>query len=153
MFIDLKSKLRKLCRVSKKCRKKLIDHPSVINHAWMIATFDYQTEIKKISSGTIIQCCLVHIHWETLIWLTKNLQSKTGIELRQIIRQLHLYNIHYIIYNLLIQGWHKKLLFCCIEYFLNNLEINIYFKFFFENRHCNLVIFGGSNDPLIYRAI
>jgi len=32
--------------------------------------------VKKISSGTIIQRCLTHIQRETLIWLTRNPQSK-----------------------------------------------------------------------------
>jgi len=48
--------------------------------------------IKKISSETIIQRCLAHIQRETLIWLTRNPQSKAGVELRQIIRRLHLIN-------------------------------------------------------------
>ena len=48
--------------------------------------------IKKISSETTIQRCLAHIQRETLIWLTRNPQSEAGVELRQIIRRLHLIN-------------------------------------------------------------
>lgn len=46
--------------------------------------------VKKVSSGIIIQRCLVHIQRECLIWLTRNPQSQAGIELRQIMLKLHL---------------------------------------------------------------
>ena len=46
--------------------------------------------VRKISPNTIVQRCLAHIQRETLIWLTKNPQSKAGVELRNIVKRLHL---------------------------------------------------------------
>jgi hypothetical protein len=45
--------------------------------------------IRKSSPETIIQRCIAHIQRETLIWLTKHPKSVAGVELREIIRQLH----------------------------------------------------------------
>ena len=45
--------------------------------------------IRKSSPETIIQRCIAHIQRETLIWLTKHTKSNAGVELREIIRQLH----------------------------------------------------------------
>jgi len=46
--------------------------------------------IKKTCPETIIQRCVVHIQRECLIWLTKRPKSQAGIELRRIIKRLHL---------------------------------------------------------------
>lgn len=46
--------------------------------------------VRKTCPGTIIQRCLAHIQREVLIWLTRNPQSEAGIELREIVRRLHL---------------------------------------------------------------
>lgn len=46
--------------------------------------------VKKVSPGTVIQRCLAHIQRETLIWLSVNPQSSAGLELRNIIRKMHL---------------------------------------------------------------
>lgn len=48
--------------------------------------------VRKVSPNTIIQRCVVHIQREVLIWLTRRPKSQAGIELRQIIRKLHLIN-------------------------------------------------------------
>jgi hypothetical protein len=45
--------------------------------------------IRKSSPETIIQRCIAHIQRETLMWLTKHPKSDAGVELREIIRQLH----------------------------------------------------------------
>ena len=46
--------------------------------------------IKKTCPETIIQRCVVHIQRECLIWLTKRPKSQAGIELRRIVKCLHL---------------------------------------------------------------
>jgi len=46
--------------------------------------------IKKATPNTTIQRCVVHIQREVLIWLTRNPKSQAGIELRKIVRVLHL---------------------------------------------------------------
>ena len=46
--------------------------------------------VRKSSPETIIQRCVVHIQRETLNWLTRKPKSQAGIELRQIVRCLHL---------------------------------------------------------------
>ena len=46
--------------------------------------------VRKITPNTIVQRCLAHIQRETLIWLTKNPQSMAGVELRSIVKRLHL---------------------------------------------------------------
>lgn len=46
--------------------------------------------VKKVSPNTKIQRCLAHIQRETLIWLSTNPQSQAAIELRNIIRRIHL---------------------------------------------------------------
>jgi len=46
--------------------------------------------VRKVSSNTVIQRCVVHIQRETSSWLTRNPKSQAGIELRQIVRCLHL---------------------------------------------------------------
>lgn len=46
--------------------------------------------IRKTCPKTIIQRCVVHIQRECLLWLTRNPQSQAGIELRKIVRRLHL---------------------------------------------------------------
>ena len=45
--------------------------------------------IKKATPNTTIQRCVVHIQREVLIWLTRNPKSQAGIELRKIVRVLH----------------------------------------------------------------
>ena len=46
--------------------------------------------IKKTTPNTTIQRCVVHIQREVLNWLTRNPKSQAGIELRKIVRVLHL---------------------------------------------------------------
>lgn len=46
--------------------------------------------VKRVSPDIIIQRCLAHIQRETLIWLSVNPQSLAGLELRNIIRKMHL---------------------------------------------------------------
>ena len=46
--------------------------------------------VRKVSPNTIIQRCTVHIQREVLTWLTRNPKSQAGVELRKIIRRLHL---------------------------------------------------------------
>lgn len=46
--------------------------------------------IRKTCPQTIIQRCLAHIQREVLIWLTRNPKSDAGIELREIVKKLHL---------------------------------------------------------------
>lgn len=46
--------------------------------------------VRKTCPGTIVQRCLAHIQREVLSWLTRNPQSEAGIELREIVRKLHL---------------------------------------------------------------
>ena len=46
--------------------------------------------IKKTCPEAIIQRCVVHIQRECLIWLTRNPKSQAGIELRRIVKCLHL---------------------------------------------------------------
>ena len=46
--------------------------------------------VRKVSPNTIIQRCTVHIQREVLTWLTRNPKSQAGVELRQIVRRLHL---------------------------------------------------------------
>ena len=46
--------------------------------------------VKKISPDTIVQRCIVHIQREALTWLTRKPKSMAGIELRKIVRRLHL---------------------------------------------------------------
>ena len=46
--------------------------------------------VRKTCPGTIIQRCLAHIQREVLSWLTRNPQTAAGIELREIVRKLHL---------------------------------------------------------------
>ena len=46
--------------------------------------------VRKSSPETVIQRCVVHIQIECLLWLTRNPQSQAGIELRKIVRRLHL---------------------------------------------------------------
>ena len=46
--------------------------------------------IKKTCPETIIQRCVVHIQRECLIWLTRNPKSQAGLELRRIVKCLHL---------------------------------------------------------------
>ncbi|MDL2283341.1 transposase [Odoribacter sp. OttesenSCG-928-G04] len=50
--------------------------------------------VRKTSPDTVIQRCLAHIQRETLIWLTRNPQSQAGVDLRQIIKRLHLIKNH-----------------------------------------------------------
>jgi len=45
--------------------------------------------VKAISPNTIIQRCTVHVQREILLWLTRNPQSKAGIELRKIVCKLN----------------------------------------------------------------
>jgi len=46
--------------------------------------------IRKVSPDTIVQRCLVHIQRETLSWLTRKPKSQSAIELRLIVKELHL---------------------------------------------------------------
>lgn len=46
--------------------------------------------VKKVSPQTVIQRCLAHIQRETLIWLSVKPKSSAGLELRNIIRKMHL---------------------------------------------------------------
>ena len=46
--------------------------------------------VKKVSPQTVIQRYLAHIQRETLIWLSVNPKSSAGLELRNIIRKMHL---------------------------------------------------------------
>jgi len=46
--------------------------------------------IKKACPETIIQRCVVHIQRECLIWLTRNPKNQAGIDLRKIVKRLHL---------------------------------------------------------------
>jgi len=66
--------------------------------------------IKKSSPNTIIQRCLAHIQRESLMWLTKNPKSEAGIELRSIVKTLHLIQTKdqwgYWIVDLV--NWHEK---------------------------------------------
>ncbi len=48
--------------------------------------------VRKTTPQTIIQRCVIHIQREVLTWLTRNPKSQAGVELRQIIRRLHLIN-------------------------------------------------------------
>jgi len=50
--------------------------------------------VKKVSPGTVIQRCLVHIQRECLTWLTRSPQSLAGRELRLIISHLHTVDNH-----------------------------------------------------------
>lgn len=46
--------------------------------------------VRKTTPNTIVQRCVVHIQREVLTWLTRSPKSQAGIELRQIVRKLHL---------------------------------------------------------------
>ena len=46
--------------------------------------------VRKVSPEIVIQRCTVHIQREVLAWLTLNPKSQAGVELRQIVRRLHL---------------------------------------------------------------
>ena len=46
--------------------------------------------IKKTCPEAIIQRCTVHIQRECLTWLTRKPQSQAGMELRQIVKRIHL---------------------------------------------------------------
>lgn len=46
--------------------------------------------VRNTCPGTIIQRYLAYIQREVLIWLTRNPKSEAGIELREIVRKLHL---------------------------------------------------------------
>ncbi|OFX17049.1 MAG: transposase [Bacteroidetes bacterium GWA2_31_9] len=46
--------------------------------------------VRKSSPTTVIQRCLAHIQREGLLWLTKHPKSEAGIELREIVKRLHL---------------------------------------------------------------
>ena len=45
--------------------------------------------VRKTTPNTTIQRCVVHIQREVLTWLTRNPKSQAGIELRKIVRVLH----------------------------------------------------------------
>jgi len=46
--------------------------------------------VRKASPDTVIQRCTVHIQREVLNWLTRNPKNQAGIELRQIVKRVHL---------------------------------------------------------------
>lgn len=46
--------------------------------------------VRKSSPTTIIQRCVIHVQRECLIWLTRKPQSQAGVELRNIVKRLHL---------------------------------------------------------------
>jgi Transposase and inactivated derivatives len=46
--------------------------------------------VKKTSPDTIVQRCLIHIQREVLIWLTRKPKNMAAIELRKIVKCLHL---------------------------------------------------------------
>lgn len=46
--------------------------------------------VRRTSPSTIIQRCIIHIQRECLIWLTRRPQSQAGIELRNLVKRLHL---------------------------------------------------------------
>jgi hypothetical protein len=46
--------------------------------------------VRKITPEATIQRCVIHIQREVLTWLTRNPKSQAGIDLRQILKELHL---------------------------------------------------------------
>lgn len=66
--------------------------------------------IRKVCSDVLVQRCLVHIQRMCRIWLTAWPKSAAGIELRQIVNQLHKIGNHqqrdYWIVSLV--NWHKQ---------------------------------------------
>ena len=66
--------------------------------------------IREVCSEVIVQRCLVHIQRMCRIWLTAWPKSAAGIELRQIVNQLHKIEDHqqrdYWIVSLV--KWHKR---------------------------------------------
>lgn len=66
--------------------------------------------VHKSSPSTIIQRCLAHIQREGLLWLTKHPKSEAGIELREIVKKLHLIDNRdkwgYWVVEMI--NWHEK---------------------------------------------